>query len=95
MERGNLNLKVGRGELAAMLVLTWLCLPGLGQLIFLWNDKKRKVYACIALAVSGTFGSSFLVWGESAAIFFIWFFFGMAIWMTIDAINAYKIYKQD
>ena len=61
-------------------------LPGLGNLIFLWRDKSFRLRAIIALAV--TVAIAFPL----GITFFVGFFIylGMAVWMTLDAITAFK-----
>lgn len=98
----NLQLKVDGGKLAGMLLITWLCFPGLvglGNLIFLWADKRYRKRAAIALGLSlGTGLISLIlllsVVGWLLLPFVIWLPLGMAIWMTIDAIKAYETYKE-
>ncbi|MCB7128711.1 MAG: hypothetical protein J3T61_04160 [Candidatus Brocadiales bacterium] len=99
MEKDKPILKVSGGKLTGMLLITWLTtLIGLGNLIFLWGDKRHRKRAALALGLSlGTWLIILIlaisVFGAVLIPFAVWLPLGMAIWMTIDAINAYKIYK--
>ncbi len=73
-------------KLVFMLLITWLAmLPGLGNLIFLWRDKAFRLRAIIALAVTVAIAIPLY---QLYTGFFI--HLGMAVWMTLDALTAFK-----
>lgn len=99
MKKDKPVLQISGGKLTGMLLITWLTtFIGLGNLIFLWGDKRHRKRAAIALGLSlGTWLIililAILVFGAVLIPLAVWLPLGMAIWMTIDAINAYKTYK--
>ncbi|HHT9120553.1 MAG TPA: hypothetical protein ACFYD3_08460 [Candidatus Hypogeohydataceae bacterium YC41] len=92
-------VRIGADKLAAMLLITWLTtLVGLGNLIFLWKDKRFRKRAIIALGLSQGTGLIIIILSSFICIIGLiplasFIPLGMAIWMTIDAINAYNIYR--
>lgn len=90
---------VGGWKFVFMLLITWLTwFSGLGNLIFLWNDLHYRKRAAIALGVglgAAVIPHATLV--STQGWFFGHFFeavqLGMDIWMTFDAISAYKKYR--
>lgn len=91
--------RIGGWKFVFMLLITWLTwFSGLGNLIFLWNDLHYRKRAAIALGVglgAAVIPHATLVSTQG------WLFghifeavqLGMDIWMTFDAISAYKKYR--
>lgn len=92
-------MRVNVAVLTAMLLINWLTgFVGLGNLIFLWPDKRYRKRAAIALGltlgtglIAGILSKSGIGYPFIPLVF--WLPLGMAIWMTVDAINAYNAYK--
>lgn len=79
---------IGKGKLAAMIAISWCTwLVGLGNLIFLKGPLRRN--AIIALSVTVAVGMP-LLYVSFTAFFMV---MGLAVWMTIDAINSYRMSK--
>lgn len=71
-----------------MLLITWLTIfAGLGNLIFLWKDKAFRLRAIIALAVAVTFTITAPLYPFYVGLLVQ---VGMSVWMTLDAITAFK-----
>jgi len=90
--------RIGGWKFVFMLLITWLTFSGLGNLIFLWNDLHYRKRAAIALGLSlGTWLIILIlaisVFGAVLIPLAMWLPLGMAIWMTFDAISAYKKYR--
>lgn len=91
--------QVGGWKLVFMLLITWLTwFSGLGNLIFLWNDLHYRKRAAIALGVglgAAVIPHATLVstQGWLFGHFFEAVQLGMDVWMTLDAISAYKKYR--
>ena len=80
------TVRVGFWKIVFMLLITWLTpFVGLGNLIFLWSDKSFRLRAIIALAV--TLAIAVPLYPLYAGFFI---HLGMAIWMTLDAITAFR-----
>ncbi|MCP4364673.1 MAG: hypothetical protein GY800_05175 [Planctomycetes bacterium] len=89
------TLRIGIWKMVFMLLITWLTpFSGLGNLILMWNNDHYRRRSAIALgvglgagviphAVLGTQGWSFSHIMEATQL-------GMDIWMTFDAVAAYK-----
>jgi hypothetical protein len=71
-----------------MLLITWLTIfAGLGNLIFLWKDHHFRLRAIIALAVAVTFTITAPLYPfYVVALVQV----GMSVWMTLDAITAFR-----
>ncbi len=89
------TLRIGIWKMVFMLLITWLAqLPGLGNLIFLWNNDHYRRRSAIALGVG--LGAGVIPHAIVAASygwpgnFFRLIYLGMAIWMTFDAVAVYK-----
>ncbi len=89
------RLRIGMWKMVFMLLITWLTpFSGLGNLIFLWNNNHYRRRSAIALGIGlgagviphvvlGTQGWTFSHALEGIQL-------GMDIWMTLDAVAAYK-----
>ncbi len=80
------TVNVSGWKLVFMLLITWLTpFVGLGNLLFLWRDHHFRLRAIIALAVT-------LALAIPLYHLYTGFFIhvGMAVWMTLDAIAAFK-----
>ena len=89
------TLRIGIWKMVFMLLITWLAqLPGLGNLIFMWNNDHYRRRSAIALGVG--LGAGVIPHAVVAASygwpgnFFRLIYLGTAIWMTFDAVAAYK-----
>ncbi|MHC4198017.1 MAG: hypothetical protein ACYSRP_08950 [Planctomycetota bacterium] len=89
------RLRIGVWKMVFMLLITWLAqLPGLGNLLFMWNNDHYRRRSAIALGVG--LGAGVIPHAVVAASygwpgnFFRLIYLGMAIWMTLDAVAAYK-----
>ncbi len=89
------TLRIGIWKMVFMLLITWLAqLPGLGNLIFMWNNDHYRRRSAIALGVG--LGAGVILHVVVAASFgwpgnfFRLIYLGTAIWMTLDAVAAYK-----
>lgn len=82
------TVSVSIWKLVFMLLITWLTIfAGLGNLIFLWRDKAFRLRAIIALAVAVTFTITAPLYPfYVVALVQV----GMNVWMTLDAITAFK-----
>ncbi len=90
------TLRVGSWKMVFMLLITWLTpFSGLGNLIFLWNNDHYRRRSAIALGVG--LGAAVIPHAVTGAMHW-WTFshalegihLGMNIWMTLDAVAAYK-----
>jgi hypothetical protein len=80
------TVSVGIWKMVFMLLITWLTpFVGLGNLLFLWRDHHFRLRAIIALAVTLTIAIPLYPLYSG---FFI--HLGLAVWMTLDAIAAFK-----
>ncbi len=90
------TLRIGIWKMVFMLLITWLTpFSGLGNLIFMWNNDHYRRRSAIALGVGlGAAVIPHIVIGTMHG----WTFshalegtqLGMDIWMTFDAVAAYK-----
>ncbi len=80
------TVSVSGWKLVFMLLITWLTIfVGLGNLLFLWKDHHFRLRAIIALAV--TLAIAIPLYSLYTGFFI---HLGMAVWMTLDAITAFK-----
>ncbi len=80
------TVRVGVWKLVFMLLITWLTpFSGLGNLLFLWNDHHFRLRAIIALAVTLAIAIPLYHLYTGVLIHL-----GMNVWMTLDAIAAFK-----
>ncbi len=82
------TVSVSVWKLVFMLLITWLTIfAGLGNLIFLWKDHHFRLRAIIALAVAVTFTITAPLYPfYVVALVQV----GMSVWMTLDAIVAFR-----
>lgn len=92
--------KIGIVKLIVIIAITWITpFAGLGNLIFIWANPNYRKNAIVALSI--TIVSSLVatilihVAGLSEAVHIVALLIaaGMRVWMTIDAVNAYRRYK--
>ncbi|MCP4363823.1 MAG: hypothetical protein GY800_00760 [Planctomycetes bacterium] len=91
------TLRVGVWKMVFMLLITWLTpFSGLGNLIFMWNNNHYRRRSIIALGVG--LGAGVIPHIVLGALHGGWFAYllegtqlGMDIWMTVDAVTAYRI----
>ncbi|MHC4197000.1 MAG: hypothetical protein ACYSRP_03685 [Planctomycetota bacterium] len=80
------TVNVGVWKMVFMLLITWLTpFAGLGNLLFLWRDHHFRLRAIIALAV--TLAIAIPLYHLYTGIFI---HVGMNVWMTLDAVAAFK-----